>query len=516
MFQHMSALNINIEPPAVTLPEVLDYFYNFLDLTCGTETVGRCLAYLCRSRYGISYSEMLDLLSCDETVLQAHYNHEAPNVRRAPAMIWVNLKQYMKPIVTEVQVGGKIFYRILNSHVTHSVQERYRKYFAKISNSLMDYFDERWASGKKLPFPEPEEGIDIPKERFVLPQPIKYNQLYNRRKLDELSYQQGLLGRSASGLLDVENITAELETSGVHQVIQDFSQQAAISKDSDDLNMFISFLKTYKYHLQQNGRMFPYLFCRVAQANHITVDKISTKVKSLRNEATKLSPPALSFSKNVTIPVPDSPTITSHKVSKISRLKVEKNYVVSIETDNGKVSVWNIHTQEATRILTGVDKPRNIKMISNTKAVILCNRELKIYDLEKGKYLTKLKGVLNLKMPFYEIVDENRVIILSRNRMYLNIVNTESSDTEATFKAGEDRFMNSLLVSDNGEKCVCGDEVQKPFPLLVWDLPNRKLIHDMRLAGHEFVTSMSQITQNGCYVASVCRVSVGEKLKICL
>lgn len=77
---------------------------------------------------------------------------------------------------------------------------------------------------------------------------------------------------------------------------------------------------------------------------------------------------------------------------------------------------------------------------------------------------------------------------------------------ETTFKAGEDRFLNSLLTSANGKICVCGDETQKPFPLLVWDLSNRKLLYDLRIPHHEFITRLSAISDDGHYVVSVCQV----------
>lgn len=50
--------------------------------------------------------------------------------------------------------------------------------------------------------------------------------------------------------------------------------------------------------------------------------------------------------------------------------------------------------------------------------------------------------------------------------MYVNMINLDTDNLETTFKVGEDRFLNSLLVSKNGKICVCGDETQKPFPLL--------------------------------------------------
>ena len=103
------------------------------------------------------------------------------------------------------------------------------------------------------------------------------------------------------------------------------------------------------------------------------------------------------------------------------------------------------------RILRNIEKPVNVLNIDQYKCIILCNRELKIFDLNEGKFLTKLKGVMNQKMPFYGLHDDQHVITLSRNRMYVNLMNIETGDCLTTFKAGEDRFLNSLLVSGNGQ-----------------------------------------------------------------
>jgi hypothetical protein len=47
---------------------------------------------------------------------------------------------------------------------------------------------------------------------------------------------------------------------------------------------------------------------------------------------------------------------------------------------------------------------------------------------------------------------------------------------------------------------VCGDETQKPFPLLVWNLQSRKLLYDLRIPHHDFITSLSAITYEGTVV----------------
>lgn len=58
------------------------------------------------------------------------------------------------------------------------------------------------------------------------------------------------------------------------------------------------------------------------------------------------------------------------------------------------------------------------------------------------------------KMPYFGLHDSNHLVALSRNRMYVNLMNLESGDLVTTFKAGEDRFLNSLLVSGDG-RSVC-------------------------------------------------------------
>lgn len=82
--------------------------------------------------------------------------------------------------------------------------------------------------------------------------------------------------------------------------------------------------------------------------------------------------------------------------------------------------------------------------------MVLCRRELRIYDLDSGEFVTRLKGVMNQKMPYYGLHDREHLVALSRNRMYVNLMNLESGDCVTTFKAGEDRFLNSLLVSGDG------------------------------------------------------------------
>jgi len=55
---------------------------------------------------------------------------------------------------------------------------------------------------------------------------------------------------------------------------------------------------------------------------------------------------------------------------------------------------------------------------------------------------------------------------------------------------------------------VCGDETQKPFPLLVWNLTSRQLMYDLRIPFHEFITRLAAITYEGHYVCCVAQVTI--------
>lgn len=157
------------------------------------------------------------------------------------------------------------------------------------------------------------------------------------------------------------------------------------------------------------------------------------------------------------------------------------------------------------RILTGVPQPSSICPVGDYGVAVLCKREIKVIDLDEGMFRVTLKGVMNQKMPYFGLHDSQHLVCLSRNRMYVNLMNLESGDCVTTFKAGEDRFLNSLLISGDGRILVCGDETQKPFPLLVWHLAQRKLLYDLRIPHHDFITSLSAITHEGAYVCVVAK-----------
>jgi len=213
-----------------------------------------------------------------------------------------------------------------------------------------------------------------------------------------------------------------------------------------------------------------------------------------------LSPPVPQL---MPLPRPAVDDAEDGQIDLVYRIRDYPEYVVTVSTEKEEVAVWDVLRGARVRTLRGLPQPLSLQPVDAHRCVVLCQRELRIYDLDECTFVTRLKGVMNQKMPYYGMHDAEHLVALSRNRMYVNLMNLDSGDCVTTFKAGEDRFLNSLLVSGDGRVLVCGDETQKPFPLLVWNLASRKLLYDLRIPHHDFVTSLSAITHEGHYVCCV-------------
>lgn len=73
-------------------------------------------------------------------------------------------------------------------------------------------------------------------------------------------------------------------------------------------------------------------------------------------------------------------------------------------------------------------------MIDDYRCLVLCGRELRIYNFDEGLFVMKLREVMNQKMPYFGLHDKDHVVALSRSRMYVNMMNLQNGDCVATFK----------------------------------------------------------------------------------
>lgn len=63
-----------------------------LETKHGEVFVRSTLGYLTASKTGISASELLDVLSCDDVVLDDAFEFHIPPIRRLPPLLWTRLR----------------------------------------------------------------------------------------------------------------------------------------------------------------------------------------------------------------------------------------------------------------------------------------------------------------------------------------------------------------------------------------------------------------------------------------
>ncbi|XP_065167837.1 NACHT and WD repeat domain-containing protein 2 [Atheta coriaria] len=468
-----------------------------LEMILGTTQVQHALALVTFTKHGITDSEMIDLLSFDQT-----FHANATFVHWAPAcLMWSRLNKHLAPFLQWQLVGTVLGVQWRDNLLFNAVKARYKESETWAHQMLYDYYNGKWWSEK------PDHLV----ARLVTQQTI-LGKCYNRRKLDELPYQYFYLKwdklPTSEYLNNLDWIYEKVCGSNCFQILEDlYLCYKERIPESKFLELLRDFLQIYVNILNYDGTQFYAHFCTYLNAKMEANDeyKYDPKVAEVYKMCAK--PPVASlipFNLSNSLTEEDTNVAVFKPFDLIVRLPGTDQFIVTVSTDKEEICVWNVKTNERVRKLKGIPQPINLIPIDQNRCIVLCRRELRVYNLDEGTFVTKLKGVMNQKMPYFGLHDDTHLVALSRNRMYVNLMNLESGDCVTTFKAGEDRFLNSLLVSGDGRVLVCGDETQKPFPLLVWNLQSRKLLYDLRIPHHDFITSLSAITYEGNYVCCVC------------
>ncbi|XP_049527901.1 NACHT domain- and WD repeat-containing protein 1 isoform X1 [Dermacentor silvarum] len=535
--------------------EVVSFLHDQLKKEVHPKVTSLVLGLLSASRHGLSDKEIIDVVSSNESLLaEMHLVHRKRLLTRCPFAVWalvrVGLDNFLRVRVVEGYVlntwCSDSFRTLCTEHcpsleATHVCTLALFDYFQSVSS--MDVSSVTSAT-------EADKG-----SQCVLPHVPKNAVFSYRRKHNELPfYCLHLNCLARENLASVDTLLSRLQVANgpagdnapvkcsdssdsseaLGQIVRsqfllnpEWLQIKVCCCDPyfllEELDMFLKLnpadtecamlrelVQLSSYALRYDGRQF---------AAHVTArfrkiiasEASDLKFPHLKNlyEMARRFPSLVPVSDYLREPSKEPASTVSHEEEKgrtlgqLYTIKGDASHMVSLNRSD--LLVWDVFGESIVRRLTGLSEPRDLKMVDRFRALVLCNRELKVYSLDEGRLLVKLKGVMNQKMAYFGLHSQDYVVALSRNRMYVNMLNLSSGDLETTFKVGEDRFLNSLLVSGNGKICVCGDETQKPFPLLVWDLANRKLLYDLRIPHHEFITRLSAISGDGHYVVCVCR-----------
>ena len=82
-----------------------DTFYR-VEMAHGKVLVGAAMAYVTASKNGLGETEVEDLISIDETVLNDIYQYHLPPTRRIPPLLWTRIRSEIPAYLSEREADG--------------------------------------------------------------------------------------------------------------------------------------------------------------------------------------------------------------------------------------------------------------------------------------------------------------------------------------------------------------------------------------------------------------------------
>ena len=101
---------------------LLNLIFDQISKDFGQELTCFALTLLTIARNGIKSSEMEDLLSLDDQVLDDVFQYSKPNIRRIPVHVWLRLKNHLANLIVDVADGCLVWY---HKQLRESAQTRF-------------------------------------------------------------------------------------------------------------------------------------------------------------------------------------------------------------------------------------------------------------------------------------------------------------------------------------------------------------------------------------------------------
>ena len=261
-----------------TVRDIIDDLFNRVERRHGKILVGNALAYITASKNGLTESELEDLLSLDDQVLNDVYQYWTPPVRRLPPLLWIRIRSDIGDYLTERGADGTQVIFWYHRQFIKAAKEKYLtgERLTTIHKNMSDYFLGTWSGGVKKPYVN-KEGHVMSMDRLVARQPLMFEtnedrQIFNLRKLNELPFH---LLRSEQFdevkdecLCNFEFLSAKLRGTSLQALLSDFALFLDERPEDEGVKLLHECLQLSSHSLSKGknqlptqiiGRMFNFL-----------------------------------------------------------------------------------------------------------------------------------------------------------------------------------------------------------------------------------------------------------------
>jgi len=143
-----------ILPP--TIHEMIDQLFARLERQHGKRLVSHALGYVSASKLGLSETELEDLLSLDDYVLEDVFQYWLPPIRRLPPLLWTRIRADIDEFLTERDSDGSLVIYWYHRQFIEVASQRYvgehdSPTSLKLHQILAEYFAGTWSQNRKKP-----------------------------------------------------------------------------------------------------------------------------------------------------------------------------------------------------------------------------------------------------------------------------------------------------------------------------------------------------------------------------
>ena len=405
-----------------TVKGMISAFFENLEIQHGKILIQHALGYLTASRAGLSESEIEDVLSLDDDVLNDVFSFWLPPVRRLPSLLWTRIQDSLHSYLAEREADGckvlcwyhKEFKDAAKAHFLGDPKTCIKRH-----KMLADYFLGIWGDGKKKPYKHNSQQLNRisineksgSADRKVPAQPLKYKCTksgkirYNVRKLRELPYHLYMSDQrekfSKEILCNYQWLHTKLYATSLTDVLEDFS---LASKEG-----WCRQIKVIRSVLVLAGSALgkiPNTLAVELVGRLKSVDDTETIIGQCMEQGVKdclLLPAFQCFEAPVE---PTYALFEGHKKDVIS-VTFSKNYdrMYSLSMD-GNIKVWEVANSDLVNelslpndALTSLTNQAELHVVTSDsgKSLMLVDlncevNPLMIFDLERGKFLCRITG----------------------------------------------------------------------------------------------------------------------------
>ena len=247
-----------------SLKSVILVLFAKLENSHGEQLTRRSLGYLTASKHGLTDSEMEDVLSLDEHVMDELHGKLMLTLRRCPSFAWLRLRHALGDLLMELVAGDYRPLRWSQTLVEEAARERYHtpKDIQNYHKILAEYFEGKWAQGRKKPY----GGNDVGRDRLVIDQSLYHTCVdsdakltqCNTRHLNELPVHLLKSGNfdelKSKCLCNFDFLKVKLAAFSLRSILDDIQTALTAEPKDADLNILYDVLYLSRHEVIANPR----------------------------------------------------------------------------------------------------------------------------------------------------------------------------------------------------------------------------------------------------------------------